>query len=258
MGSLPTTLKQSGQDGRMLRSLTMQAKALAAFLSSTSFTKVLSSPLKRAMATAEALQQAQPASCPPVIVSSLLREQHFGIGEGKPYTVAREPGLSLDDHYAQGKFPSPRSRTGRFPEGESLEDVAVRAEQVIDDLLIPELVHAFEENQDANLAIISHGLFLGELLAALVKRRGGIPNMQEYRGLRNTAWSRVVVRFQEGEQPLTLNRARLRVHITHTNQYSHLNNLVRQKGGIGSASYDPKQKDIRAFFEGAASKERKR
>ena len=28
----------------------------------------------------------------------------------------------------------------------------------------------------------------------------------------------------------------------------------RQKGGIGSAAYDPKQKDIRAFFGGAAVK----
>ena len=28
----------------------------------------------------------------------------------------------------------------------------------------------------------------------------------------------------------------------------------RQKGGIGSAAYDPKQKDIRAFFGGATVK----
>lgn len=26
---------------------------------------------------------------------------------------------------------------------------------------------------------------------------------------------------------------------------------IRQKGGIGSAAYDPKQKDIRAFFGGS-------
>ena len=28
-------------------------------------------------------------------------------------------------------------------------------------------------------------------------------------------------------------------------------NQKRQKGGIGSSAYDPKQKDIRAFFGGA-------
>lgn len=28
----------------------------------------------------------------------------------------------------------------------------------------------------------------------------------------------------------------------------------RQKGGIGSSSYDPKQQDIRAFFGGATAK----
>lgn len=32
---------------------------------------------------------------------------------------------------------------------------------------------------------------------------------------------------------------------------------VRQKGGIGSAAYDPNQKDIRAFFKGAGSSKAK-
>ena len=63
------------------------------------------------------------------------------------------------------------------------------------------------------------------------------------------------------------------VKVTHVNQHSHLDNVVslclvlrifsierecsilfeqkRQQGGIGSSAYDPKQKDIRAFFGGA-------
>ena len=66
------------------------------------------------------------------------------------------------------------------------------------------------------------------------------------------------------------------VKVTHVNQHSHLDKVVslylvmrifsiereclilfeqkRQQGGIGSSAYDPKQKDIRAFFGGAAVK----
>ena len=66
------------------------------------------------------------------------------------------------------------------------------------------------------------------------------------------------------ERPLLVMR------VTDINRHSHIDNIVRylrynlravsltpsstcqirQKGGIGSAAYDPKQKDIRAFFGG--------
>lgn len=60
----------------------------------------------------------------------------------------------------------------------------------------------------------------------------------------------------------------LTVKVTHVNQHSHIDGIVsawnitfldqwadstkqkRQKGGIGSAAFDPKQGDIRAFFGG--------
>jgi len=68
----------------------------------------------------------------------------------------------------------------------------------------------------------------------------------------------------EKERPLLIMR------VTDVNRHSHTDNIVwhyrynarvglltpdftfqtRQKGGIGSAAYDPKQKDIRAFFGG--------
>lgn len=67
------------------------------------------------------------------------------------------------------------------------------------------------------------------------------------------------------ERPLLIMR------VTDINRHSHTDNIVwcphcnvcaasltqvwtsqiRQKGGIGSAAYDPKQKDIRAFFGGS-------
>lgn len=62
------------------------------------------------------------------------------------------------------------------------------------------------------------------------------------------------------------------MRVTDINKHTHIDNLVRQlrysacaalltpsltfqkrqKGGIGSAAYDPKQKDIKAFFGGKA------
>jgi hypothetical protein len=65
------------------------------------------------------------------------------------------------------------------------------------------------------------------------------------------------------------------MRVTDVNRHSHIDNIVRpprykvraalltrslkfqrrQKGGIGSAAYDPKQKDIRAFFGGISEPE---
>lgn len=43
------------------------------------------------------------------------------------------------------------------------------------------------------------------------------------------------------------------VRILLENDSRHLDGLRRQRGGIGSQSYDEKQKDLRAFFGGAKS-----
>lgn len=68
-----------------------------------------------------------------------------------------------------------------------------------------------------------------------------------------------------------MERSPLIMRVTDVNRHSHTDNIVgsphynvctasliqtrttqiRQKGGIGSAAHDPKQKDIRAFFGGS-------
>lgn len=40
------------------------------------------------------------------------------------------------------------------------------------------------------------------------------------------------------------------VRVTHSNQHAHLSNVVRQKGGIGSAAHDPNQTKIDSYFKG--------
>lgn len=198
-----------------------------------------------------------------------MREQHFGIAEGESYRQARQPGLSLEEHYAKGIFPAMHDRTAAFPGGESLVDVAARAEQVIDDIIVPKIVRAAEGKQNVtHVAIVSHGLFLAELVAALVKRGGEESALaREYRGLWNTAWTRVTADLMVGyltmrhrllttahpqepwprggqedmqgevqeSVPVGLDRPTLCVRITHTNQYQHLQGLVRTKNLLLSA-----------------------
>lgn len=56
----------------------------------TKFTAIHASTLKRAFSTAQALYDAQPEPKPTFTKSLLLREQHFGIAEGRPWTFTGE------------------------------------------------------------------------------------------------------------------------------------------------------------------------
>ncbi|KAF8231743.1 phosphoglycerate mutase-like protein [Tricholoma matsutake] len=230
----------------------LQAEALAASFSNTNLTAIYSSPLKRALMTAKTLQNAQPKPKPPIETSLLLREQHYGLGEGQHYDVRREPGLSLADHFAQSKFPPLRGRTEHFPEGESLDDVAVRAKDVVEQFAIPYIKKAAKEGTDGiHIAFVSHGMFIGEAVAVLMRKDKhnveGI-NARDYRGLRNTGWTRVTVQVPKNESS---GDEAMNVRVSVHNSCEHLDGLVRQKGGIGSSAYDPKQRDLRAFFKGA-------
>ena len=150
--------------------------------------------------TATVIQERQPDPKISLTISSLLREQNFGAGEGKKI-CAKDRELSLSVHYARGKFPAIYSRTGKFPGGESLEDVAKRADKVIDEVLLPYAWQEFEGGAPMTVAIVSHGLFLAELVTRLVKR-GDIDldgtEARNLRGLKNTAFTNVQVTFKVG------------------------------------------------------------
>lgn len=106
-----------------------------------------------------------------------------------------KPGLSLEEHFAQGLYPVLHGRTDRFPEGESLEDVAVRANQAILDLVMPHVWTAAREGaKNVHIALVSHGICISELVASLLaKDASGQDPGHKYRGLLNTAWTRVAV-----------------------------------------------------------------
>ncbi len=146
--------------------------------------------------TMEAICEAQTDPKPPIYRSSLLREQNFGSGEGKKWNSSRIPGLPLEKHYERGIYPHLRGRSERFPGGESLDDVASRAERTIDNILMS---YTSEEYDETNVAVVSHGLFLNELIAALIKRGNTARttsrevHTRDFRGMRNTGWTKVTV-----------------------------------------------------------------
>jgi broad specificity phosphatase PhoE len=146
--------------------------------------------------TAEALHNAQPDPKPPLQTSLLLREQHYGLGEGRRYDVVRDPSISLAEHFARGEFPWLRSRTERFPEGESLGDVARRAEEVVEEIVLPYVWSAVKDGTDGvHVAVVSHGLFIREAIAALMRKTSCTEgaNPQDYRGLQNTGCTKVTI-----------------------------------------------------------------
>ena len=226
--------------------------------------KIYASDLKRAHATAAqlaapraALPPAHALACPAVRTEPLLREQHFGAAEGKRWadghparTKARTQANPQTQTGAQTQtlltgardaevgpetqegevYVTIRNRHDKFPGGESLDDLARRAEAAVDALLWPHLddARAYYDarNADANtsagagagavngdgededgegegeeqlgyhVVVVSHGLCISELVAAVLRRSAdpaagvGI----RFRGLVNTGWTRLQIR----------------------------------------------------------------
>ncbi|KLO15967.1 phosphoglycerate mutase-like protein [Schizopora paradoxa] len=246
-----------------------QAEACGAYFATTGtrFTHIYASPLKRAFSTAQAILDAQPEPKPELTVSLDVREQHFGVAEGKPwsYRVSEvDKDLPRDQLYERGVFPILYNREDGFPGGESLNDLQVRAERAIKDIVLP---YVKDGQEDIHIAIVSHGLCISELVSALVRLDHFKTSNSDWTGLLNTAWTRVTLDTAASSSPLKIlsritqiykqakgdsgSNIPLKVRVTHVNEHSHLQNIKRQGGGIGSSAHDPAQKDIRAFFGGA-------
>ncbi|KAL0579136.1 hypothetical protein V5O48_002868 [Marasmius crinis-equi] len=221
-----------------------QTKALGKWFAEkqTLFNVVISSTLRRADATAQAIYDYHPVPKPLLVKNPLIREQNFGIAEGHPYGGKGVSGLSLEELYAQKIFPHPRKRDASFPGGESRDDLTKRAERTVNEILLPHVPTAVDE--DVHIAIVSHGLFIREIVDVLMKLDNtNSEALQDYRGLRNTGWTRITVKVRPD--------GGLRAKLTDLNRHEHLNSVTRQHGGIGSLAHDPAQKDIRSFFGGS-------
>ncbi|KAF8272219.1 histidine phosphatase superfamily [Lactarius quietus] len=225
-------------------SLITQARALGDFFADTHFTAIHASDLKRAFTTAQAVHDRQKDPKPSFDSSELLREQNFGVAEGKPWSFESDPTLTLEEQMAKGVYPAIY--------GESPNDLNERARTALAKFVLPHVLQAAKDGKTGiHVAIVSHGLCISALTAELLKKSAKQSKETDHRGLWNTAWTRVVVDIE----PRRADQRRRRrlpfmvMRVTHVNSHSHLDNIKRQKG-IGSAAYDPRQEDIRAFFAG--------
>ncbi|KAJ7892773.1 histidine phosphatase superfamily [Mycena olivaceomarginata] len=188
----------------------------AFFKSNTKFDFIYASDLLRAHATGQAVLKSHSAPKPPFISDKRLREQHFGIAEGQRWVIETPPNKTFEELYADGIFPVLKGRDEKFPEAESLNDLARRAESAIADCVVPHLAAAAEG--DIHIAIASHGLCISELIAALLRLDPDSRRDISYAGLLNTAWTRAVVSVKDASPTAP----RVAVRITDVNNAAHL------------------------------------
>ncbi|KAG9085950.1 hypothetical protein FRC06_003347 [Ceratobasidium sp. 370] len=155
-----------------------QAKAVGEYLASYPINHIFTSDLKRARSTAQAIYDAQPQPKPPLVVTQHLREQHFGDAEGKTWM-------------------SPEGRGGKFRNGESLDDVARRADLFFEEHLAQIIINAKGKPPgEVNIVAVSHAITIAENLDALLRRSvyvGSAGLDEEPMGLYNAAWTRIAV-----------------------------------------------------------------
>ncbi|KAF5310853.1 hypothetical protein D9619_007859 [Psilocybe cf. subviscida] len=245
---LPLPFKIPGQDANcsyFFHNL-QQAYSLGHSLSSTPFTHIYTSDLKRAHSTAQHVLEQQPSPHPPLTITPLLREQHFGVAEGYAWVMSIPEGTTREAMYDQKVFPVLDTRQEKFPEGESLDDIALRAEAAVRECILPHVGHGQGDgDEEAHIAIASHGLCISEVVAALVRLDPEADKTKSYRGLKNTAWARVEVNQRSGDA------TGLEVKVVKFNVDKHLDDMKdipsRHENEDGASA------EARAYFGGGAA-----
>jgi len=227
-----------------------QAYALGEYLSSTPITHMYASPSLRAHATAQFVHQHQPHPKPLLKVNPNLREQHFGAAEGNTWVLDAPEGIPIETLYEQKIFPVLHGLDEKFPGGESLNDLARRAEVAIQECVWPHLPHipvSEDQSPGIHVALASHGLCIGQMVSALIRLDPEADQKKTYYGLKNTAWTRMDIRVRDGPVD-PANPLALQVRVTHHNHREHLNSLkdlppVHEE-------VDGARAEARAFFGG--------
>jgi broad specificity phosphatase PhoE len=264
-----------------------QATNAAKYLANMRITAIYASPFKRANSTALKVLEFQAEPKPSFTTDPNIREQHFGEAEGHPWLPPH-----LDEKTnAPEVYPAILDRNGKFPNGESLNDVAARTDVAIQNNIIPSVLKGKGKNADeTHILFVSHGIAISETIGALLRRSvGNIPN-QHRKGLVNTGWTRLIIGLADEELETTTSsvsksdstpdnlqdlgavqtnilegsnppatdpnenaRPLLKIQFVAVNQRSHLDGLLRQGGGIGSAPADETQKKMTDFFGGGGA-----
>ena len=98
--------------------------------------------------------------------------------------------------YQRKIYPIIFERDKCFPGGESAHDLQERAERAIGNIVMPHVWDVIQSGRDDRIALVSHGLCISELVAALLRKDERVAtdaHGKKWTGLRNTAWTRVKV-----------------------------------------------------------------
>ncbi|CAG8688661.1 1619_t:CDS:2, partial [Acaulospora colombiana] len=211
-----------------------QAIALGQHWKDTHITAVYCSDLKRAHTTAQQLVAARspnttasPSSTDDKegtqlspIVNPLLREQNFGIAEGKPW-AARNPNTTKDPNETEEEvYYTIYNRHEKFPDGESLDDLADRAEKALDQTVWSHVQEALKSggHENIHIVVVSHGLAISELVAASLSGKS-------YSGLVNTGWTQLQIDIEPFSPDQPEERVVTRIFTKSVNNSPHLINV---------------------------------
>ena len=113
-------------------------------------------------------------------------------------TIRKSPSQTFEEHAARGVYPAWYDDDDRFPGGESIKDLGERAKSALEKLVLPHVWQAAKEGKTGtHLAVVSHGLCVGELISELLKMNAEQGRKFESH-LKNTAWTRVVIDIEVG------------------------------------------------------------
>lgn len=137
-----------------------QARALAESFAQIHIDAIYASDLKRASQTAHEVLNANRTIPPPLMVQTQsLREQHFGLAEGRDWTEA--------EWTNPNKSKGADARKLAFPEGESLEAVNARLTTAIRRFIVPRLeaLRGPEpwSGPPPHVVIVAHGISIAEV-----------------------------------------------------------------------------------------------
>ena len=182
-----------------------------------------------------------------------LRERDFRSSEGKSFTSKRK----ID------QVSSVRD------DAETYQEMRDRIARFIDDHLSPALrrLSGDDDSSAKSIVVVAHGMILNVLVSSLISRYGTVELQASTGGTRGaditTVWSNTgytELEVQLGEinvsgtsatakpSPAVQAAVRIELKVIAVNVTDHLTGLKKTRGGIGSASFDRKQKTMDSFF----------
>jgi hypothetical protein len=223
--------------------------------------------------TANAIEDAQrskDAGVEDITVVQLqeLREQDFGSLECLPWS-SKQLELTADK--------LPRLEDVGFKPKETSEAMARRANVFLDNFILPQLV--VEEGQENTVAVVSHGLMLTVLWKSLLARfsadtisvgrdvsgKPGSRPLEYLPGWSNTGYLEIDLTHTHApdeaytpstgsslspeDNPRPTKSTAWKMVVRNVNSKAHLSNLKRTGGGLGSSTYDARQKNVESYFK---------